>query len=117
MITPIRLTPEMAIHNAIERGVEVEIVVGPDMDKSTTAIGHLASEGKLSLYQLADPPKYGFMVVDGKHARIMELYSSFERGYVLFNTLILASKLESDFASIRDRARKYQDEPEDGRIG
>lgn len=94
-----------AIGGAVNRGVAIEIVVGPDIDNNLEQILGLAKEKSLRLYLLDYRPNLHFIVVDGKHARIGASHGPVER-CILFKTFTIARRLETDFLSLRESAER-----------
>jgi len=95
-----------ALKRASDRGVEVEIVCGPDVDGETSQLFDLADAGKIKLYQLDRRPSVHFIVVDGKHVRIEEYHTPFQperRAYIMFDTISLGKRLNVEFAKMRDK--------------
>jgi len=96
-----------AFRQAHGRGVEIEIIHGPNVDEKSQAILRLAQEGIVHLYRFPKRPKNHFVVVDEKHVKVEDFHlkDQLERqAYIKYNTIYLAKRLTVRFAHMKSES-------------
>ncbi len=95
------------------RGVEIEIIHGPNINENSQAILRLNQEGIVRLYRFPERPKHHFVVVDEKHIRVEDFHlegQAERQAYFKNNTMYLAKKLTMRFAYMKSQSVREQSE-------
>ena len=94
-----------ALMDAIARGVQIEIIHGPQVDPATKKIHDLDRNNEnLTLYGLAIRPPAHFMVVDEREAEVESFHGpgvGARQTFTKFDTLFLAQRLAIEFEKLK----------------
>ena len=114
---------QQALRRALRRGVHIEIIFGPDIDKryfekkDLPELKELIKKCGIEMYQLPYRNGGHFTVVDGKHVRVEEYHpptseTSVRNGYVAYNVRGVCRDLEQIFGNLRKEGKRYNLEEE-----
>lgn len=100
------------LKEALQRGVNVEIVCGPKIDAQNDKLLNLAQTAEhFKIIHLPYYPQRHFMVVDGRHVRKEKKHSTNltqhldVEGDILYNRPFLASQLSEIFETLKHKAQ------------
>lgn len=98
------------LDQALQRGVKIEVVCGPEIDKKNDKLVNLAQNRKhFKISHLPYYPKRHFMIIDRRHVRkekkhpVAPLQHLEMEGTVLYNRLFLASQLSEIFETLKSK--------------
>jgi len=90
-----------AFRSAIDRGVEISVACGPEIDVNSIEIIKLAQVRLITLYHLRNREPYHFRVSDARHVFLETFHTPFKkdrRGSVfVYDTLTLGPEYEARF--------------------
>lgn len=97
-----------SLENCGNRGVRIEIIVGPEIDpEGQYNIAFLHVQG-IQLYKIERPPSAHFIIIDDKHVVVGAPHrsdDSYRATYTVKNTIMLAQRLRIYFTSLKSRAQ------------
>jgi len=99
-----------ALQQAVDKGVKVEIVCGPEIDEKSKEILRLIKEGKINLWQAGDYPKLHLSFVDERHIRLENYHHPFygeeTEAYIKYNAPDVARELQFEFEELKEGAAR-----------